>query len=275
MGMIRNSFVGTNSRQFLGLVMATAALLLAGCQESPSANGTAGGSTPATSGQAVSQTSPAGSGTPNDQTNEPQTADDVLKKMFEAYRECRSYRDTGVMVSAIQGPLASGEKTENSTTVFARPARYRFTKTWSNDDGDQEQLIWRNDAEFQIHWNTRPNLKPAQSLDEAFGLGHPQAELIASMLMSDVHHSPALDTVGHVLAGEETLDGHACWLIKALTTKQQSAQFWIDKQSFLLRQFKFKRQAGAISEERVLTWQPEVNVDIPNSALQLDPPAVK
>jgi hypothetical protein len=176
------------------------------------------------------------------------------------------------MTTAIQGPFAAGEKTEKFTTCFARPARYRFTKSWTNSDGEQEQLVWRNASEFQIHWNTRPDLKPAQSLEAAIAHGHPQAEIIAAMLMADVHQLPSLDTVGHTLAGEEASDGHACWKIESLTTKQQPATFWIDKQSFLLRQFKIMRKSGPVMDERTITWQPEVNVDISNSALQLDPP---
>jgi hypothetical protein len=192
--------------------------------------------------------------------------------MFEVYRECRSYRDTGEMTSAIPGRPAAGQSIEEFTTVFARPARYRFTKSWHRYDKDEKQLVWRNGPEFQIRWNTRPDLKPAQSLEDAIGLGHPQSEITAAMLMADVKHSLAGDTVGHKLAGDEVIDGHACWVIEALTTKQQPAKFWIDKQSFLLRQFRHSRKAGVVMDERTITWKPEINVDIPDSALELNPP---
>ena len=75
--------------------------------------------------------------------SELRTADDVLKKTFEVYRECRSYGDTGVMTAAIQGPSQGGEKTEKFTAFFARPDRYRFTKSWVNDENEEEQLVWR------------------------------------------------------------------------------------------------------------------------------------
>ena len=272
MDMSRINFVNRPGVPFRGLVIATATFLLAGCQEAPATNAIPA-SAPRPANETVATGShPAADARSGNSSSEPQTADDVLKKMFEMYRGCRSYRDTGVMTSAIQGPLAAGEKTEKFTTVFARPARYRFTKSWVKDEEEQEQLVWRNGPEFQIRWNTRPNLKPAQSLEMALGLAHPQSEITAAMLMADVRHSLALDTVGHKLAGDEAIDGHSCWLIESLTTKQQPAKFWIEKQSFLLRQFKHSRKAGAVMDERTITWQPEVNVDIPDSALQLDPP---
>ncbi len=272
MDMSRFTFVNRSGVSFRGLVIATATFLSAGCQESPATNGSPA-SAPRPANETVATGSPpATDARPGNPSSEPQTADDVLKKMFEVYRECRSYRDTGVMTSAIQGPLAAGEKIEKFTTFFARTARYRFTKSWMNDDGEQEQLVWRDGPEFQIRWNTRPAMKPAQSLERAIGFGQPQSEIIAAMLMPDVQHSLALDTVGHKLAGDEDIDGHACWLIESLTTKQQPAKFWIDKHSFLLRQFKHSRKTGAIMDEKTITWQPQANVDIPDSALQLDPP---
>jgi hypothetical protein len=270
--MSRLNFVKRSGVAFRGLVIATATFLLAGCQESPATNGPPASAPRPANAIVATGSPPAADARPGNSSNEPQTADDVLKKMFEVYRECRSYRDTGVMTSAIQGPLAAGVKTEKFTTVFARPERYRFTKSWIKDEEEQEQLVWRNGPEFQIRWNTRPNLKPAESPEMAIGLGHPQSEITANMLMVDVKHSLALDSVGHKLAEDEAIDGHACWLIEARTTKQQPAKFWIDKKSFLLRQFKHSRKAGVVMDERTITWQPEVNVDIPDSALQLDPP---
>jgi outer membrane lipoprotein-sorting protein len=271
----RFNFAARSGMPFRGLAIAIATLLLAGCQESPATNGTPAGAAHATNETVAPGAAPAGAIPPARQSSEPQTADDVLKKMFEVYRECRSYRDTGVMKSAIRAPVAGNEKTENFTTCFKRPDRYRFTKSWMLDGKEEEQVIWRSGAEFQIRWNTRPNLKPADSLETAIGLGHPQSEITAAMLMADVKHSLAGDTVGHKLAGDDAIDGRACWQIDALTTKQQPAKFWIDKQSFLLRQFRHSRKAGEVLDERTITWQPEINVEIPDSALQLDPPAAK
>ena len=278
-------FAGSSAILFRGLAIATATFLSAGCQDSPATNATPAATSQPANGTAapVAQVAPVAAGATGappaaravtaNQSSEPRTADDVLMKMFQVYRDCRSYRDTGVMTSILQGPLASGEKTEKFTTLFMRPARFRFTKSWLGEGEEQEQLVWRNGSEFQIRWNTRPQMKAA-SLDDAIGHGRPQSYIIAALLMADVEqHSMMHDTVGHTLAGEEPIDEHPCWHIEAHDTKQQPARLWIDQQSLLLRQFRHSRKSGAVSDERTITWQPEVNVDIPDSALQLDPPS--
>jgi len=256
-----------------GLALLTAVVLLAGCQESPATNDAAPTAPQPATETVATSSPPATVDPPAIPKFVPRTADDVFSRMFGAYRNCRSYRDSGVMKRLFKSQLGSRETTERFTTAFSRPDRFRFTKSWTNDDGEREEIVWRNGPEFQYFWNGRPEMKPGESWDQVAQHGQPEGDIIAGLLMTGVKDSWLLNSVGHKLEGTEPIDGHECWRIEAMILNKHPGSFWVDQETYLLRQVQHRRNySGSATDETTITWQPEFDVDIPESELGLPAP---
>ncbi len=107
------------------------------------------------------------------QRNVPSPQDDsarqLLQKMWNVYADCKSYRDSGVIVRHVT--FSEGEPAEEKdtlTTAFVRPGCLRFDYRYRRDDKDEHYIIWAKDADVRTWWDrNRPAEGKPESLEGA------------------------------------------------------------------------------------------------------------
>jgi outer membrane lipoprotein-sorting protein len=218
----------------------------------------------------------------------------ILLKMERTYRSCRSYRDSGVVVSTIltDGGRAGSERPFG--TAFVRPGRFRFHFT---DPGLGERsstyIVWSDGAQVRSWWDAKPGVRNPGSLYDALtvatGISGGSSTRVPGMLLADEFGGAPL-----LVAPERMADaadrGVDCFLIRGksrqtpytlqmgaqtLTVQDETITLWIDKATYLLRKVEEDRTYDTYHEKTVTTYSPEMNVEVPASELAFDAPTPK
>ncbi len=196
------------------------------------------------------------------------SADDVLKKMIDAYQHATSYRDNGqVRISYRQ----AGELHEDQADLIVKLERpnklslraYQVTlacdgktlhaKIRDEQTGDIDGQVVVRPAPAVI---TLPELHTDEILRDAIssGLGRHPAQL--ELLLSEKPLETVFDEqVERNLLSPESIDNHPCQRVEVKTV-EGSFVFWVDQHDYLLRRLEFPTnelaqqigQAGPVSD---------------------------
>jgi outer membrane lipoprotein-sorting protein len=205
------------------------------------------------------------------------SAELILNKMAAAYKNCQSYRDSGTAQLASERFSA----TLRFTTAFIRSDRFRY-EYWYEDlnktkmpEGKNHLIIWRKGQKVTF-WCSIPSDLPAP---KSFDLAIASAKGIS---IGTAYTIPAL------LFSKKEITGFAGWRLTDMAKAAQmedakigntdcfrlrgklsdfNTVIWIDKETFLVRKMEQVNDRGV---KIVTTYNPAVNVKIPDAALEFN-----
>lgn len=200
----------------------------------------------------------------------------ILDRMAKAYAACDSYHDSGVIKTVTFENTDSSQITfEHSfTTVFERPARFRFE---IKDEDDDRLLISANGQDVRTWWDVEPGIQKPESLEiamaQALGFAGGDVSRIPALLMPE-----KLEGWGdlNIIAPKQIEDGKlrnvACFRLE-YNFRDEQITLWIDKQSYLVRQIDERIKTDGIRIERTTTYDPTIDGKITGEMLEFDPPS--
>jgi hypothetical protein len=231
------------------------------------------------------------------------SGEDLLRAMAAVYASCTSYRDRGeVRSNIVHGDEPIAPSPRPFETAFVHPGRFRFefrdqmhgTGPWNR------YIVWTDGLEVRTHWDLMPQQESPASLGYALagatGISGGSAHRIPALLMPDrIEGFKLTDLVEVELLGTTDLDGDRCYQLRARMpapsqeaisqarevtlrttgrepprTRRDPMLLWIDAESLLLRREEEHVDFEWFSSDHVTTYYPELNVPIPEAALEFD-----
>jgi outer membrane lipoprotein-sorting protein len=209
------------------------------------------------------------------------TAENVLEKMAETYRGCRSYRDSGLARTVFFSDRGKRTVEKPFTTAFVRPDRFRFE--YLDRRGDEEfdrYLVWRSGPDVRTWWDVTPGVETQASLDHALGGAAGVSDLasrrIPELLMPaelGPWWLPGLVDLQRI--EDADVEDVRCYRIRGTLERGERAEqvtLWIDRECWLLRRVEEQRRFDDFRTERTTDYAPEIDVEIDASLLVFDPP---
>ena len=214
------------------------------------------------------------------------TVRQVLNRMATAYKECKSYCDSGVVKTEFftkkEGRSHGEEKPFK--TAFIRPDRFRFEYSAhagpANMGPIRRYIVWRNAEQVKSYWDVQPKREGQKSLGLALagatGVSGGSAHTIPALLMPDEVGGRKLTDMTEIERLEDAKLGDVnCFQIQGKFGGRDEV-VWIDQSSFLVRRIDSKDTLGGdLRVETTTTYEPEVNKDIPEGMLDFSAPKPK
>lgn len=184
----------------------------------------------------------------------PSAADDLLARSRAAYAALRSYADTGVLTNemSVGGPPIAESATFK--TYFRAPRHFYFDFAKNPKTGEGRFVVWSDAEAFHTWWSTTgvDDTYPPGTGVTAFVIAStptggavlaispllfPQAGLMGGF--------EEIDPTTVVLAGTESVNGHPCHKLTAVSrstyqatghvTNVRKSAVWVDLQTLLVR----------------------------------------
>jgi hypothetical protein len=199
--------------------------------------------------------------------------------MKEAYANCRSYQDTGLVTTKSDtggpGPL----EPISFKTYFVRPDKFRFEWETRFFPGDRMffNVAWSNGGATYTYWESG-KLDKMNSLQSGIranaGVSGGSSYIVPSMLICPENSTILTQLVDVVPICEELLGNTICFLIQGRHLRTGEALFvWVGKHDYLLRKLKRVLQGRGISEETHLNVM--IDPRIPPQVFIFVPPEKK
>jgi outer membrane lipoprotein-sorting protein len=200
---------------------------------------------------------------------EPDDPHVILDRMALAYRECRSYRDTGLVTTTFTSQDRHWTEETEFHTAFVRPDRFRFEMS----DRGKRYIIWRRGAEVRTWWDLEGKHSREESLDAAIagatGVSRRSAHTIPALLMSDLSGTTVTDLAEPVRLPDGVTQAADCFRIRGRIS-DNAETIWIDKGSHLIRRIEEERPSGT---RRDTTYNPAIDDVISDEFLSFGAPA--
>ena len=254
-----------------GLVVSAAALLCvlpAGCRES-------GEGAPA---DTIKSSTPTGDEAPAIVLD--LTVDEIFDRVDAAYRECRTYRDSGTVIKT-SAEQDGGERVSEApfSTAFIRPDQFRFafTETFARGRPNQ-RIIWRDGADVKIWSGISGKSQSKESLEgplraarlSSSGLSEAIPPLLfPDAVRGDAHRLTELPNAKRI--DDAVCGTHDCMRIQGKPPLTDSKTIWIDKRTFLVCRIETETSVGIGKTRVVITFNPTINEKISDDLLELDP----
>lgn len=196
------------------------------------------------------------------------SAEQILNKMAAAYRNCKTYQDSGI-VQMVDKHVNVKLK---FTTAFIRPDRFRYEYMAVVPEGINSRLIiWRKGKQVAAWWNLKPKLVEAPSsfnraIMAASGVSLGTASTIPALLFSknEIKRPRLTDMTDVTQLADAELGNVDCYRVKGSIGVLNTVA-WIDKETFIVRKVERVTDRGA---KIVATYNPVVNAKIPDTALE-------
>jgi outer membrane lipoprotein-sorting protein len=203
------------------------------------------------------------------------TAQSIVEKMGAQYANASSYQDTGVVLEG-----TSREPVLQFKTYFVRPQLFRFEWTDRSPVNSEEQfnVVWSDGKQTQRYysWDDSPVEKEEDigfGIAGATGISRGAAHTVPSLLMEEVGGLRLTELTKLSLAGEETLAGEDCYIVRGFNRDGTPTDMWISKRDFLLRQLKQTYSDGAVAFD--VRRDVKFNAPIPPETFSFTPPPPK
>lgn len=202
---------------------------------------------------------------------------DVLARMVEVYRNCRSYRDTGVVRTVYLDGASQRTQERPFKTAFVRPDSFRFEFTDSNPSGTLARyIVWQRGSDVRKWWDIQPGVQTLPSLNkglaEATGVSGGSAHTIPSLLIPEAVSGRGLKDMADVKRlGDATCGSAVCARIEGIYAREKRT-LWVELGSFLLRRIDSATVFPTFRTEQTTSYEPTVNEAIPPEVLDFDPP---
>ena len=211
------------------------------------------------------------------------TADQVLKKMSDAYTSCTSCEVKGEVKTVFHANESGSETVVKPFHLwFERPGRWRFEFTEKGERGDTEKFVAWTDKNGAHTWWTLDNTKTdEESADLAFAFGtgiSSGAALTVPNLLDpqSIQGWSVLDIREPKLAEPEMVGPIHCHKIEGYDFLGDPLTLWIDKDRYRLSKMVVKSQPGGTSVSdriKTTTYETTFNKDIPRPIFDFVPPA--
>jgi len=194
--------------------------------------------------------------------------------MAEAYSGCTSYRDSGVsMLKITDGPIVR----KPFKTVFVRPARFRFECSQWAALSKLVFVVWTNGTVFKSYspaegWKSHDNLH--LPLAAATGVSGGTAAIVPELLLpADVSGFPLTEMMTDVERLADADVGTArCYCLRGRLA-DFTITMWIDQQTHLLLRMERIMQSDGDEATEITTYEPEIDIQIADADLELEPPS--
>jgi len=216
-------------------------------------------------------------GEPNQDTP---TAKEILVRVSETYENCKSYRDTGVVTTIFKN--SGGKRTVEKpfNTAFVRPNRFRFEYYDKETGGPKNRyIIAQNDNKIQSWWEIKRVVEQPESLGSALagatGVSGGSAHTIPALLLpKEINGSRLTELADAKRIEDGELGTVQCFRIQS---KEINAlmTLWIDKKSYLVHRIDERKNFDDFTTEETTTYDPAIDGEIPEKALDFDPPKRK
>jgi outer membrane lipoprotein-sorting protein len=230
------------------------------------------------------------------------SAEEILHRMGGIYAKCKTYRDSGCVITVLTRAERQDTLKKPFSTAFARPDRFRFEfKSALAGSAWRRFIVWRGGMDVRIWWEIRPGIEKVSSLSLALaaatGVSGGSAHIIPVLLMPDSIEGKRLTDLSEL---SRLTDGKIasvdCYRIKGkLVTKDAEIDrfrkdlkkttgkdagpwkngpqtLWIDKSSLLLLRIDTETQFESFREESTTTYEPMIDAQISDKQLQFEPP---
>lgn len=196
----------------------------------------------------------------------PLTANEIVRRMLQAYATCDTYQDSGLTKISKYGTT----KTIRFETAFKRPNNFRLdlriegttpTENFSHRfvvyASDEGAFWWSDDATFAELTGPQESLSLALA-GAATGISDAPALLLPNTIGAEIFNDSA--DMSNLSRGEDTIiDGFPCYHIKGVT---RGGSIWldIDKETFLIR-----RQQESIFDNEIQTiieYTPKIGISV-------------
>jgi hypothetical protein len=171
-------------------------------------------------------------------------ANAIVKAMKDRYASCKTYQDKGKQTLTMT-PDDGTEPSKVSNefeTKFDRARDgffFRYTKTYARFFSPSGGAIWREAAGAVRVWTVARGSTSEMELPNAIyaltGVSSGTSRVVPTMLMPDVEHH-ALPPLSYDAAGEEAVDGVACFKLMA-HREDRDVTVWIAKSDSSLRRY--------------------------------------
>ena len=204
------------------------------------------------------------------------TAQDVLDRMAKAYAGCNTYRDTGVVKTVFIRTTGTRTVEKPFKTAFIRPNRFRFEYTEKRGGREDRYIVWRNGKEVQTWWDVDPGVQKPESLKLALagatGVSSGSAHTVPALLLpKEVGGRRLTELTAAKRAKDAKLDKVDCFRIEGMFLNAATT-VWIDKNTYLVRRIDAKKSFDNFRTEATTTYDPVINAETPDKALEFDPP---
>jgi hypothetical protein len=208
------------------------------------------------------------------------SAQQILERVQEVYKRCRSYRDTGIAKTVFIKTNSKEVVEKRFATAFIRPDRFRFEYKERGEDGrDSRYIVWCKGKDVKTWWDRQPGIEKEKSL----GLALAGATGVSS---STAHNIPVLllpKKVGGRLLTEMTeikrisnmtLEKFDCCRVEGKVGESPTT-LWIDQKSFVVRRIDEQTEFATFRTERTMTYEPMLDGEIADELLEFGAPSQK
>lgn len=208
------------------------------------------------------------------------SAKQVLDRMARAYADCKSYRDSGIVVTIFVEAGGNRIVEKPFTTAFVRPDRFRFEYKETKDDRQKNRyLVWRNGKKVQTWWDIKPRVEKPESLRLALagatGVSGGSAHTVPALLLPKELSGRLLTDITEAKRIEDAkLDKTDCFRVQG-KYGTSAMILWIDKKTFLVRRIDTQNKFDNFRTEATTTYDPVINGEIADKMLAFDPPKQK
>lgn len=207
------------------------------------------------------------------------SATQILSQMLDKYRNCQSYRDTGIN-KVIYHSQDEGDRTDESPfkTTFVRPNRFRLEYgEVSGEDRTKKRpyIFWTNGTDTRKWRDVAQEEEKPESLATALLYAHGSTFHTSTTVPTFLDLTtiswfpPSTDELKKL--PDERLGEVDCFRIQTTDLKQNVRTLWIAKDTYLLRRFDVlppKSPTSGFWFEVSMTYEPSINESIPDKELE-------
>jgi len=211
----------------------------------------------------------------NDANLEDPTAKQILDRMAQAYADCKSYKDSGVVKTVFID--ASGSRTVEKpfTTALVRPDHFRFEYRETKNERNHF-IIWSDGKDVKTWWGIQPGIEKPSSLDlalaSATGVSGGSAHTIPALLLPEKITGLKLTAIQDAKRADHgMLKESECFRIEGKFA-DVPCTLWIDKKSYLVRRIDEQQKFDGFRTEQTIVYDPSLDQEIIDQMLEFDPP---
>lgn len=198
------------------------------------------------------------------------TQDDIIKRVVKEHENLTSYRDnsTATMTYVTASPYTV---VKQSKLVFSSDGRFRW-EYYEVGKANSLYVIHRDIiGNVKSWWDVTDELKNPPSLGDALpfatGVSDMTAFIVPSLLLPEEfdNHNIFKTLTGLAREPDETIDGDECYLITGKNNAGDLCKIYILKENFLIRRFSDSHKFDTFDFNRVIDFNPGMNITIPDA----------
>jgi hypothetical protein len=201
---------------------------------------------------------------------------DVLARMVDTYRTCKSYRDTGVVRTLYIEETGRRIEERPFKTAFVRPASFRFEFRSKSFGKPYRLIVSQEGSELRRWWDLEPGVQILPSLDSGLSGARARSggssQTVPSLLLPAAVSGRSLKDMKRVKRLDDVPCGSSvCGQVQGVYGPERRV-LWVDLGTFLLRRMTSTTEFTTSRIEETTSFEPVVNEDIFPDLLAFDSP---